>query len=162
LKQPAGVEVVLRLAQRAEVLFEGFRPGVAERLGVGPEACLARNPALVYGRRTGWGQDGPLAPAAGHDMAHIGMARALQRVGPPARGGEEGGGGGGGGGWWGRGGRGGGGRGARRPGGGRGVDAAIVDGTALLTAMFHGLRGGGGWSDVREANLLDGGPPFYR
>ena len=165
LKQPAGVEVVLRLAQRAEVLFEGFRPGVAERLGVGPEACLARNPALVYGRMTGWGQDGPLAQAAGHDIAYIAMAGALHLIGPPDAPppppvnvvGDYGGGGmllafglvcavle------------------ARRTCRGQVVDAAIVDGTALLTAMFHGLRAAGRWSDVREANLLDGGPPFYR
>lgn len=165
LKQPAGVEVVLRLAERAEVLFEGFRPGVAERLGVGPEACLARNPALVYGRMTGWGQDGPLAQAAGHDIAYIAMAGALHLIGPPDAPppppvnvvGDYGGGGmllafglvcavle------------------ARCTGRGQVVDAAIVDGTALLTALFHGLRAAGRWSDVREANLLDGGPPFYR
>lgn len=165
LKQPAGVEVVLRLAERAEVLFEGFRPGVAERLGIGPEACLTRNPALVYGRMTGWGQAGPLAQAAGHDIAYIALAGALHLIGPPDSPppppvnvvGDYGGGGmllafgivcavle------------------ARRTGRGQVVDAAIVDGTALLTALFHGLRAAGRWSDVREANLLDGGPPFYR
>ena len=165
LKQPAGAEIVLRLAERAEVLFEGFRPGVAERLGVGPDACLARNPALVYGRMTGWGQDGPLAQAAGHDIAYIAMAGALHLIGPPDAPppppvnvvGDYGGGGmllafglvcavle------------------ARRTGRGQVVDAAVVDGTALLTALFHGLRAAGRWSDVREANLLDGGPPFYR
>ena len=165
LKHSAGVEVVLRLAERAEVLFEGFRPGVAERLGIGPEPCLARNPALVYGRMTGWGQDGPLAHAAGHDIAYIALAGALHLVGPPDAPppppvnvvGDYGGGGmllafgilcavle------------------ARRSGRGQVVDAAIVDGTALLTALFHGLRAAGRWSDAREANLLDGGPPFYR
>ena len=165
LKQRAGVEVVLRLAERAEVLFEGFRPGVAERLGIGPEACLPRNPGLVYGRMTGWGQDGPLAQAAGHDIAYIALAGALHLIGPPDAPppppvnivGDYGGGGmllafgivcavle------------------ARRTGRGQVVDAAVVDGTALLTALFHGLRAAGRWSEVREANLLDGGPPFYR
>jgi len=165
LKRRAGVEVVLRLAERAEVLFEGFRPGVAERLGIGPEACLTRNPALVYGRMTGWGQDGPLAQAAGHDIAYIALAGALHLIGRPDAPppppvnivGDYGGGGmllafgivcavle------------------ARRTGRGQVVDAAVVDGTALLTALFHGLRAAGRWSEVREANLLDGGPPFYR
>ena len=164
LKRPEGVEVVLRLAERAEVLFEGFRPGVAERLGIGPEPCLARNPALVYGRMTGWGQDGPLAPAAGHDIAYIALAGMLHMVGraeepppPPINVvGDYGGGGmllafgilcavle------------------ARRTGRGQVVDAAIVDGTALLTSLFHGLRAAGRWSDARSANLLDGGAPFY-
>ena len=165
LKRPEGVEVVLRLAERSDVLFEGFRPGVAERLGIGPEPCLARNRALVYGRMTGWGQDGPLAGAAGHDIAYIALAGALHLVGrpdepppPPANVvGDYGGGGmllafgivcavle------------------ARRSGRGQVVDAAIVDGTALLTALFHGLRAGGRWTDARGAHLLDGGAPFYR
>jgi alpha-methylacyl-CoA racemase len=164
LKRPEGVEVVLRLVERAEVLFEGFRPGVTERLGIGPEPCLARNPALVYGRMTGWGQDGPLAPAAGHDIAYIALAGMLGLVGraeepppPPVNVvGDYGGGGmllafgvvcavle------------------SRRTGRGQVVDAAIVDGTALLTALFHGLRAGGRWNDARSANLLDGGAPFY-
>jgi alpha-methylacyl-CoA racemase len=164
LKKPEAVEVVLRLAERAEVLFEGFRPGVAERLGIGPEPCLARNPALVYGRMTGWGQDGPLAPAAGHDIAYIALAGMLGMVGRPEEPppppvnvvGDYGGGGmllafgvvcavle------------------ARRTGRGQVVDAAIVDGTALLTSLFHGLRAAGRWSDDRWANLLDGGAPFY-
>jgi alpha-methylacyl-CoA racemase len=164
LKRPEGVEVVLRLVERSDVLFEGFRPGVAERLGIGPEPCLARNPALVYGRMTGWGQDGPLAQTAGHDIAYIAIAGALHLVGradepppPPVNVvGDYGGGGmllafgivcavle------------------ARRTGRGQVVDAAIVDGTALLTALFHGLRAGGRWKDAREANLLDGGAPFY-
>jgi alpha-methylacyl-CoA racemase len=164
LKRAEGVEVVLRLAERADVLFEGFRPGVAERLGIGPEPCLARNPALVYGRMTGWGQDGPLAHAAGHDIAYIALAGALHLVGraeepppPPANlVGDYGGGGmllafgivcavle------------------ARRTGRGQVVDAAIVDGTALLTSLFHGLIADGRWSDARGANVLDGGAPFY-
>ena len=164
LKRPEGVEVVLRLAEWAEVLFEGFRPGVAERLGIGPERCRARNPALVYGRMTGWGQDGPLAHAAGHDIAYIALAGMLHMVGRPDEPppppvnvvGDYGGGGmllafgvvcalle------------------ARRTGRGQVVDAAIVDGTALLTALFHGLRAGGRWNDARSANLLDGGAPFY-
>jgi len=164
LKKPQAVEVVLRLAEGAEVLFEGFRPGVAERLGIGPEPCLARNPALVYGRMTGWGQDGPLAPAAGHDIAYIALAGMLHMVGRPEEPppppvnvvGDYGGGGmllafgvvcavle------------------ARRTGRGQVVDAAIVDGTALLTSLFHGLRAAGRWSDARWANLLDGGAPFY-
>jgi alpha-methylacyl-CoA racemase len=165
LKRPEGVEVVLRLAGRADVVFEGFRPGVAERLGVGPEPCLARNPALVYGRMTGWGQDGPLAQAAGHDIDYIALAGALHLVGRPGEPppppvnvvGDYGGGGmllafgvvcavle------------------ARRTGRGQVVDAAIVDGTALLTALFHGLRAAGRWTDARGAHLLDGGAPFYR
>jgi alpha-methylacyl-CoA racemase len=165
LKRAAGVEVVLRLVERSEVLFEGFRPGVAERLGFGPDVCLARNPALVYGRMTGWGQDGPLAAAAGHDIAYIALAGALGMIGPPDQPppppinvvGDYGGGGmllafgivcavle------------------ARRTGRGQVVDSAIVDGTALLTALFYGLRAAGRWSDGREANLLDGGAPFYR
>jgi alpha-methylacyl-CoA racemase len=164
LKRPEAVEVVLRLAERSDVLFEGFRPGVAERLGIGPEPCLARNPALVYGRMTGWGQDGPLAQAAGHDIAYIALAGALHLVGRPEEPppppvnvvGDYGGGGmllafgvvcavle------------------ARRTGRGQVVDAAIVDGTALLTSLFHGLRAAGRWTDARGAHLLDGGAPFY-
>src|SRR5256714_4502556 len=82
LKHPGGAEVVLRLAERADVLIEGYRPGVAERLGIGPEPCLARNPRLVYGRMTGWGQDGPLASAAGHDIAYIALTGNLHGIGP--------------------------------------------------------------------------------
>jgi alpha-methylacyl-CoA racemase len=165
LKRPEGVEIVLRLAERAEILFEGFRPGVAERLGIGPGDCLARNPALVYGRMTGWGQDGPLAPAAGHDIAYIALAGALHMIGRPEEPppppvnlvGDYGGGGmmlafgvvcaala------------------ARRTGRGQVVDAAILDGTAALTALFWGLRADGRWTDARGAHLLDGGAPFYR
>jgi alpha-methylacyl-CoA racemase len=165
LKRPQGVEVVLRLVDRSEVLFEGFRPGVVERLGIGPEACLARNPSLVYGRMTGWGQDGPLAPTAGHDIDYIALAGALHLAGgsqePPRPTanlvGDYGGGGmllafgivcavle------------------ARVTGRGQVVDAAMVDGAALLTALFHGLRAGGRWTDARGTNVLDGGAPFYQ
>jgi len=165
LKSSRGVEVVLRLVEGADVVFEGFRPGVAERLGIGPDVCLARNPALVYGRMTGWGQEGPLAQAAGHDIAYIALAGALGLVGRPEEPppppvnvvGDYGGGGmllafgvvcalle------------------ARSTGRGQVVDAAVVDGTALLTALFHGLRAAGRWRDARSANLLDGGAPFYR
>ncbi|MFD5420134.1 CaiB/BaiF CoA transferase family protein [Streptomyces sp. NPDC127069] len=165
LKSPEGPARVLELAERADVLIEGFRPGVAERLGVGPEECLARNPALVYGRMTGWGQEGPLAHTAGHDIAYIAVTGALGMIGspegPPAvpanlvgdyAGGslylvigvlaalQH----------------------ARTPGGaGQVVDAAIVDGTAHLTAMIHGMVAAGGWQDRRGVNLLDGGCPFY-
>ncbi|WP_201305011.1 CaiB/BaiF CoA transferase family protein [Streptomyces sp. GS7] len=165
LKQPAGVAQVLDLAERADVLVEGYRPGVAERLGVGPEQCLARNPRLVYGRMTGWGQEGPLAGTAGHDIGYIAITGALGMIGPadgppavPANllgdyaGGslylvigvlaalQH----------------------ARAEGGsGQVVDAAIVDGTAHLTAMIHGMLAAGGWQDRRGANLLDGGTPFY-
>ncbi|MFI1200512.1 CoA transferase (plasmid) [Streptomyces sp. BHT-5-2] len=165
LKQPAGVAQVLDLAERADVLIEGYRPGVAERLGVGPEPCLARNPRLVYGRMTGWGQQGPLSATAGHDIAYIAITGALGMIGPPDgppavpanllgdyAGGslylvigvlaalQH----------------------ARTDGGaGQVVDAAIVDGTAHLTAMIHGMLAAGGWQDRRGANLLDGGTPFY-
>ncbi|MFG2716441.1 CaiB/BaiF CoA transferase family protein [Streptomyces goshikiensis] len=165
LKSAGGPERVLELVERADVLIEGFRPGVAERLGVGPADCHARNPKLVYGRMTGWGQEGPLAHAAGHDIAYIAVTGALGMIGnpgePPAvpanlvgdyAGGslylvigvlaalQH----------------------ARTPGGaGQVVDAAIVDGTAHLTAMIHGMVAAGGWQDRRGANLLDGGCPFY-
>ncbi|MFF4319788.1 CaiB/BaiF CoA transferase family protein [Streptomyces sp. NPDC001568] len=165
LKADGGPARVLDLVERADVLIEGFRPGVAERLGVGPADCHARNPALVYGRMTGWGQDGPLAHTAGHDIAYIAVTGALGMIGrpdePPAvpanlvgdyAGGSlylvigvlaalrH----------------------ARTPGGaGQVVDAAIVDGTAHLTAMIHGMVAAGGWQDRRGVNLLDGGCPFY-
>jgi alpha-methylacyl-CoA racemase len=163
LKHPDGAEVVLRLAERADVLVEGFRPGVAERLGVGPDACLARNPRLVYCRMTGWGQHGPLAAAAGHDIDYIAVAGVLGAIGPA-------------------GGRpvpplnlvadfGGGALGAlgvvaallaaARGGGGQVIDAAMLDGAALLSTLFHGLLAQGMWSGERGANLLDGGAPFY-
>jgi len=165
LKDPRGVEVVLGLAEAADVLLEGFRPGVAERLGLGPEACAERNPRLVYGRMTGWGQDGPWAQRAGHDIDYAGLAGALHPIGPSDRPpsvplnyvADFGGGG------------------AflafgvvcalvERSVSGRGqvVDAAMVDGTAALTAMFHGMLAMGMWTAEREANLLDGGAPFYR
>ncbi|MEU8774404.1 CaiB/BaiF CoA-transferase family protein [Streptomyces sp. NPDC048606] len=165
LKSPEGPGLVLDLVERADVLIEGFRPGVAERLGVGPAACHARNPRLVYGRMTGWGQEGPLARTAGHDIAYIAVTGALGMIGdadgPPAvpanlvgdyAGGSlylvigvlaalrH----------------------AHTPDGtGQVVDAAIVDGTAHLTAMIHGMVAAGGWQDRRGANLLDGGCPFY-
>ncbi|MEU8826982.1 CaiB/BaiF CoA-transferase family protein [Streptomyces sp. NPDC048636] len=164
LKSDGGRAAVLDLAERADILIEGYRPRVAERLGVGPEACLARNPKLVYGRMTGWGQDGPLAPTAGHDIGYIAVAGALGMIGaadgPPVApanllgdyaGGslylvigvlaalQH----------------------ARAGGPGQVVDAAIVDGTAHLTAVIHGMMAAGGWQDRRGANLLDGGCPFY-
>uniref|UniRef100_A0AAU2JZG0 CoA transferase n=1 Tax=Streptomyces sp. NBC_00049 TaxID=2903617 RepID=A0AAU2JZG0_9ACTN len=164
LKSADGPARVLDLTARADVLIEGFRPGVAERLGVGPADCHARNPKLVYGRMTGWGQDGPLAHTAGHDIAYIAVTGALGMIGnpdePPAvpanlvgdyAGGslylvigvlaalQH----------------------ARATGAGQVVDAAIVDGTAHLTAMIHGMMAAGGWQDRRGANLLDGGCPFY-
>lgn len=164
LKHPRGPEVVLRLAAAADALIEGYRPGVAERLGVGPADCLARNPALVYGRMTGWGQDGPLAASAGHDIGYIALTGALHAIGraggPPQVPvnylGDFGGGsmflalglvagvla-------------------ARATGHGRVVDAAIVDGAAALQAMTYGLLADGTWRDERGANLLDTGAPFY-
>ncbi len=164
LKHPRGAEVVLDLVAVADVLIEGFRPAVAERLGIGPEACLARNPRLVYGRMTGWGQSGPLRHAAGHDIAYIALAGALHPIGPAGGPpvpplnlvGDFGGGGmllafgiacalle------------------ARRSGRGQVIDAAIVDGAALLTTMFHELAAQGMWSPRRGSNPLDGGAPFY-
>lgn len=163
LKHPAGAEVVLRLADRADALFEGFRPGVVERLGIGPDVCLARNPRLVYGRATGWGQDGPLAPTAGHDINYIALAGALEPIGraggPPViplnllgdnAGGMmlafglvcallE----------------------ARSTGRGQVVDAAMVDAASLLMTQFHGRRRNGTWHDERGTNYLDSGAPFY-
>ncbi|MEV6104782.1 CaiB/BaiF CoA-transferase family protein [Streptomyces sp. NPDC051940] len=164
LKDPDGRAAVLGLVERADILIEGYRPGVAERLGVGPDDCRARNARLVYGRMTGWGQDGPLAPTAGHDVGYIAVTGALGMIGPadgapavPANllgdyaGGSlylvvgvlaalhH----------------------ARATGEGQVVDAAIVDGTAHLTSMIHAMVAAGGWQDRREANLLDGGTPFY-
>ncbi|MBT2392409.1 CoA transferase [Streptomyces sp. ISL-1] len=165
LKAADGPGQVLDLAERADVLIEGYRPGVAERLGVGPQQCLARNPSLVYGRMTGWGQEGPLAQRAGHDIAYIAVTGTLGMIGkpdePPAvpanlvgdyAGGslylvvgvlaalQH----------------------ARSEGGsGQVVDAAIVDGAAHLATMIHGMMAAGGWQDRRGANLLDGGCPFY-
>ncbi|WP_030686676.1 CaiB/BaiF CoA-transferase family protein [Streptomyces globisporus] len=165
LKAEDGPATVLDLVERTDILLEGYRPGVAERLGVGPEACLARNPRLVYGRMTGWGQDGPLAPTAGHDIGYIAITGALGMFGPDPDGpptipanlvGDYAGGslylvigvlaalqh-------------------ARTHGEGQVVDAAIVDGTAHLTTMIHGMLAAGGWQDRRGVNLLDGGCPFY-
>ncbi|MFD5518027.1 CaiB/BaiF CoA transferase family protein [Streptomyces sp. NPDC127066] len=164
LKAEDGASRVLDLAERADILIEGYRPGVAERLGVGPEDCRARNPGLVYGRMTGWGQEGPLAQRAGHDIAYIALTGTLGMIGDPDRppavpanllgdyaGGSlylvvgllaalhH----------------------ARATGTGQVVDAAIVDGTAHLSTMIHGMIAAGGWQDRRAANLLDGGCPYY-
>ena len=163
LKRPEGVEVVLKLVETADGLFEGFRPGVTERLGLGPEECMARNARLVYGRMTGWGQDGPIAHAAGHDINYIGLAGALHAIGEPGGKpvpplnliGDFGGGGmllafglvcgmle------------------ASRSGKGQVVDAAMVDGAASLMAMFFSMAGRG-FKDQRGSNMLDGGAHFY-
>lgn len=164
LKSETGPALVLDLAARADVLLEAYRPGVAERLGVGPEPCLARNPRLVYGRMTGWGQDGPLAERAGHDIGYIATAGTLGLIGPPDgppaipanllgdyAGGSlylvvgvlaalhH----------------------ARATGDGQVVDAAIVDGTAHLGAMLWGMLAAGAWQDRRGANIFDGGCPYY-
>jgi alpha-methylacyl-CoA racemase len=164
LKSAAGLAEVLDLVADSEVLVEGFRPGVMERLGLGPEECLARNPALVYGRMTGWGQDGRYAHTAGHDITYLAISGALHMVGeeggkpvPPVNLlGDFGAGGtylafgvcaallh------------------ARASGVGQVVDAAIVDGAASVTGMLHGFLGIGAWRDERGVNLLDGGAPFY-
>jgi alpha-methylacyl-CoA racemase len=164
LKDPTGVETVLRLVESADALCEGFRPGVTERLGLGPEHCMKRNPKLVYGRMTGWGQDGPMAKAAGHDINYIGLAGALHAIGragerpvPPLNlVGDFGGGGmllafgvvcglle------------------SQKSGEGQVVDAAMVDGTAALMAMFFSMAASGSFSDQRGTNLLDGGAHFY-
>ena len=164
LKHPDGAEVVLRLAAGADALIEGLRPGVAERLGVGPDACRARNPRLVYGRMTGWGQDGPYAAEAGHDITYAAVAGALAHIGragqpptPPLNLVADFGGGGmllalgvvagvls-----------------ARGTGAGQVVDAAMVDGVALLMAPFFAGFRSGFFSDERGTNLLDSGAPFY-
>jgi alpha-methylacyl-CoA racemase len=164
LKHPDGVETVLRLVSTADALFEGFRPGVMERLGLGPDTCLARNPKLVFGRMTGWGQTGPMAQAAGHDINYIGLAGALHAIGrtgerpvPPLNlVGDFGGGGmllafgmvcgmle------------------AQKSGAGQVIDAAMVDGTAALMAMFFSMAASGAFKDQRGTNLLDGGAHFY-
>jgi alpha-methylacyl-CoA racemase len=164
LKNPRGVETVLRLCERADAIFEGYRPGVAERLGVGPEACLAKNPRLVYGRMTGWGQSGPLANTAGHDINYIAITGALHAIGrrgeapvPPLNlVGDFGGGGmllafgivcalle------------------AQKSGKGQVVDAAMIDGAAALMAMFYGLKTAGMFNGPRGTHLLDTGAPFY-
>ncbi len=164
LKHPQARALVLELAGKADVLLEGFRPGVMERRGLGPDDCLARNPRLVYGRVTGWGREGPLAQAAGHDINYLALTGMLHAMGradappsPPLNlvadfgGGAmmlafgvvcavlE----------------------ARRSGKGQVVDAAMTDGAALLGAMMYGLRAFGSWSGQRESNMLDGGAPCY-
>ena len=164
LKHEQGREIVLRLADGADAIYEGFRPGVVERLGIGPDDCLARNPRLVYARATGWGQDGPLAQSAGHDINYIALAGTLEPIGraggPPviplnlvgdfAGGGLtlafgivcgvlE----------------------ARSSGKGQVIDAAMVDGASLLMAMFHGRRANGTWRDERGTNYIDSGAPRY-
>ncbi|ANY07369.1 CaiB/BaiF CoA transferase family protein [Pseudonocardia sp. HH130630-07] len=164
LKDPGGRETVLRLVERADLLLEGYRPGVTERLGVGPADCHARNTRLVYGRMTGWGQDGPLAARAGHDINYISLTGALHAIGrsgerpvPPLNlvgdfgGGSmllvvgvlaalwE----------------------ARSSGQGQVVDAAMVDGVSVLNQMVWGFLAQGAWADDRDSNLLDGHAPFY-
>lgn len=164
LKSADGVEAVLSLLESADALIEGFRPGVMERLGLGPDIALARNPRLVYGRMTGWGQDGPYAPTAGHDINYIALAGALEPIGRRGQGpvpplnlvGDFGGGGmllayglvcgils------------------ARSTGEGQVIDAAMVDGAAVLMTMFHAFRAMGMWNEERGTNLLDTGAHFY-
>ncbi|MEM9465021.1 MAG: CaiB/BaiF CoA-transferase family protein [Actinomycetota bacterium] len=164
MKSPDGLEAVMKLVESADGLIEGFRPGVTERLGIGPEDCAARNPRLVYGRMTGWGQDGPYAQAAGHDINYIALAGALESMGrrgeapvPPLNlVGDFGGGGmylafgmvcaile------------------ARESGRGQVVDTAMVDGAASLMTFFHGFRAMGIWADERGTNMLDTGAHFY-
>jgi alpha-methylacyl-CoA racemase len=164
LKNPAGRDVVLRLLETADVLIEGFRPGVTEKLGLGPADCQARNPRLVYGRMTGFGQTGPLSQAAGHDLNYIALTGVLNAIGPTQGAptpplnvvGDYGGG-------------------AlylafgvlaalferQRSGLGQVVDAAMVDGAASLASIFYGLHSAGQWGEPRGDNLLDGGAPFY-
>jgi len=165
LKDPADLARVLDLISSADALIEGFRPGVMERLGLGPDVVAARNPRLVYGRVTGWGQTGPLASTVGHDLNYLGLTGALHAMGEPDRpprpplnlvadygGGAmllvtgvlagllE----------------------AKTTGRGRVVDAAMTDGVALLSGLFQALRARGLWNEARGSNLLDGGAPFYR
>ena len=163
LKQPEAIEAVLRLIASADVLIEGFRPGVMEKLGLSPEVCLARHPKLVYGRMTGWGQTGPLAQAAGHDINYIALSSALHAIGTPAQPlpplnlvGDFGGGGmllvagvlaaaln------------------ARATGKGQVVDAAMTDGSALLMGLMYARLAEGQWRDERGQNMLDGAAHFY-
>ncbi|MEM7545887.1 MAG: CaiB/BaiF CoA-transferase family protein [Pseudomonadota bacterium] len=165
LKAAEGVEAALRLVERADILIEGFRPGVMERMGLGPDTCAARNPRLVFGRMTGWGQDGPLSQTAGHDINYLGITGVLHAIGrkgeppiPPLN------------------------IGADYAGGtmflllgvlsalferqtsgkGQVVDAAMVDGAPALMSLIHTFIARGMWSGERESNLLDGGAPFYR
>jgi alpha-methylacyl-CoA racemase len=164
LKDPAGRETLLRLVKRADVLIEGLRPGVTERLGVGPAECHARNPALVYARMTGWGQEGPLADRAGHDINYIALSGVLHAVGtaggkpvPPLNLVADFGGGsmflvvGVLAALWER----------ERSGAGQVIDAAMVDGVSVLAQLCWSLRACGLWSEQRGANLLDSGAPFY-
>jgi len=164
IKTPAGVAAALALAAKADAVIEGFRPGVMERAGLGPDVLLARNPKLVYGRMTGWGQTGPLSARAGHDINYIALSGALHAIGraggPPTPPlnlvGDFGGGGmllafgiacalfe------------------AQRSGRGQVVDAAMVEGAALLTTMFWGMQAARQWSDARGENVLDSGAPWY-
>ena len=163
LKTPAGRRIILELAERSDVLIEGYRPGVAERLGVGPEDCMTRNPGLVYGRMTGWGQTGPLSDRAGHDIDYIAVSGVLGAIGASERPipplnlvGDFGGGG------------------LllafgvmaalhERAASGQGqvVDTAMVEGSALLATSHFGFVADGWWDTKRESNLLDGGAPFY-
>ena len=164
LKQPEAVQLALRLIASADALIEGFRPGVMERLGLGPKECAAANPALVYGRATGWGQSGPLAQAAGHDINYTALAGTLHAVGRPGEPptpvpgfvGDFGGGGmllafgivsalle------------------AQRSGQGQVIDAAVSDGAALLATLNHGWLASGQWQDEAGVNMGDGGAPFY-
>jgi alpha-methylacyl-CoA racemase len=165
LKDPKGIEAALKLIETADALIEGFRPGVMERMGLGPDACLARNPRLVYGRMTGWGQTGPMSQMAGHDINYLGITGVLHAIGkrdlppiPPLN------------------------IGADYAGGtmflllgllsalyerqhsGRGqvIDAAMVDGAPALLALIHSMIAMGTWGEQRESNWLDGGAPFYR
>jgi len=164
LRKPEGVAAVLKMVEKVDALQEGFRPGVMEKLGLGPDVCLVRNPRLVYGRMTGWGQEGPLAKVAGHDINYISLSGALHTFGrkgqkpvaPLNMVGDFGGGGmllafgivcalfe------------------ARKSGQGQVVDAAMVDGSAALMTMIYGLRASGFWADERGVNLLDSGAHFY-
>jgi alpha-methylacyl-CoA racemase len=165
LRKPGGAEAALRIAATCDAVIEGFRPGVAERLGIGPDEVLARNPKLVYGRMTGWGQDGPLAPTAGHDITYLAITGLLHGIGPaagppvpPANYVADFGGG------------------AmflatgllaallhaRETGEGQVIDAAMAEGASYLGSMTRTFASRGGWKDEREANLLDGGAPNYR
>ena len=164
LKSKEGVEIVLKLVQEADAIFEGFRPGVMERLGLGPEECMELNESLVYGRMTGWGQDGPLANAAGHDINYISLSGALAAIGRPGSPpvpplnliGDFGGGGmllalglvsalle------------------SKQSGKGQVVDAAMTDGSALLMTMIYTMQSSGFWKDSMGSNMLDGGAHFY-
>jgi alpha-methylacyl-CoA racemase len=164
LKKSEGAEALLKLVERGEILLEGFRPGVMEKLGLGPDECLKRNPRLIYGRMTGWGQEGPLAHAAGHDINYISLSGALHAMGRPGQApapplnliGDLGGGGmllafgvvcalle------------------SKKSGKGQVVDTAMVDGSAILMGFFYGARAAGFWADEHGTNLLDGGAHFY-